>query len=90
MRYGYIMSPWLFNLYTRGVEKEMNGIIMGRSFASRINRGGRWEAKKLSLTNETSLIHDSKEKLKMIILKFEQVMERRNLKMSLGKNKVMR
>ena len=81
---GYIWSPCLFNLYAEyimqhaGLDEAQVGIkIAGRN----INN--------LRYANDTTLMTDSKEELKSLLLKVKEGSEKVGLKLNIQKTKVM-
>ena len=55
-----------------------------------VANGGRFEINQLLFADDTALVADSKEKLSRLVSEFGRVCERRNLRVNLGKSKVMR
>ena len=81
---GYILSPCLFNLYAEyimtkaGLEEAQAGIkIAGRN----INN--------LRYTDDTTLMAESEEELKSLLMKMKEESEKVDLKLSIQKTKIM-
>ena len=81
---GYILSPCLFNLYAEyimrnaGLEEAQDGIkIAGRN----INN--------LRYTDDTTLMAESEEELKSLLMKVEEESEKVGLKLNIQKTKIM-
>ena len=84
VRQGWILSPCLFNLYAEhimrnaGLEETQAGIkIAGRN----INN--------LRYADDTTLMAESEEELKSLLMKFEEESEKVGLKLSIQKTKIM-
>ena len=84
VRQGYIMSPWLFNVYMDGVMKELK-MRMGR-------RGvipGGWERKRrlpgLLYADDLVLGGESEEDLRAMVGRFAEMCRRRGLKVNAGR-----
>ena len=81
---GCILSPWLFNLYEKyiirntGLEEAQAGIkIAGRN----IN---------LRYTDDTTIMAESEEELKSLLMKVKEESEKVGLKLSIQKTKIIR
>ena len=84
VRQGYILSPWLFNLYAEYVmrnarlEEAQAGIkIAGRN----INH--------LRYADDTTLMAESEEELKSLLMKVKEASEKVGLKLIIQKTKIM-
>ena len=84
VRQGCILSPWLFNLYAEyimrntGLDEAQAGIkIAGRN----INH--------LRYAGDTSLMAESKEELKSLLMKMKEESEKFGLKLNVQKTKIM-
>ena len=90
LRYGCVMSPWLFNVYMDGVVREVNVTVLGKGLELLRANGGRFEIYQLLFADDTALAADSEEKLCKTMREFSRVCERRKLRVNVGKSKVMR
>ena len=90
LRQGYVMSPWLFNVYMDGVIREMNVRVLGKGLELLSENGGRFEINQLLFADDTALVADSEKKLFRLVSEFGKVCERRKLRVNVGKSKVMR
>ena len=84
VRQGYILSPCLFNLYAEyimrnaGLEEAQAGIkIAGRNI------------KNLRYTGDTTLMAESEEELKSLLMKVKEESEKVGLKLNIQKTKIM-
>ena len=84
VRHGYILSPCLFNLYAEyimrnaGLDEAQAGIkISGRN----INN--------LRYADNTTLMAETKEELKSLLMKVKEESEKRGLKLNIQKSKIM-
>ena len=84
MRQGYILSPYLFNFYAEyiirnvGLEDAQAGIkIAGRN----INN--------LRYADDTTLMAESEEELKSLLMKVKEESEKVSLKLNIQKTKIM-
>ena len=84
VRQGYILSPCLFNLYEEhimrnaGLDEAQAGIkIVGRNIS------------KLRCADDTTLITESEEELKSLLMKVKQESEKVGLKLNIQKTKIM-
>ena len=84
------MSPWLFNVYKDGVDREVNVKVLGIGLELLSANGGRFEKKQLLFADDTALVADSGDKLCRLVSEFGRVCERRKLRVNVGKSKVMR
>ena len=81
---GYILSPCLFNLYTEyimrnaGLDEALAGIKIARR---NINN--------LRCTDETTLMAESEEELKNLLMKVKEESEKVGLKLNIQKMKIM-
>ena len=81
---GYLLSPCLFNLYTEdimrntGLDELQAGIKIG---------GGK--IKNLRYGDDTTLMAESKEDLKSLLMRVKQESERASLKLNIKKTKIM-
>uniref|UniRef100_A0AC11DGS4 Uncharacterized protein n=2 Tax=Ovis aries TaxID=9940 RepID=A0AC11DGS4_SHEEP len=81
---GYILSPCLFNLYAEyimrnaGLEETQAGIKIARS---NINN--------LRYANDTTLMAESEEELKSLLMKVKEESEKVGLKLNIQKTKIM-
>ena len=81
---GSILSPWLFNLYAEyimrnaGLEEAQAGIKIGRR---NINN--------LRYADDTTLMAESKEELKSLLMKVKEESEKVVLKLNIQKTKIM-
>ena len=89
LRQGCVMSPWLFNMYMDGVVREVNARVQERGVEMIGQEGNVWEVNQLLYADDTVLIGDSKESLQRLLNEFNNVCERRKLKVNVGKSKVM-
>ena len=85
-----VMSPWLFNLYTDGVVREVNTRVLGRGLKLVDANGNEWELNQLLFVDDTVVVADSKRKLCQLVTEFGRMCERRKLRVNVGKSKVMR
>ena len=90
LRQGYVMSPWLFNVYMDGVVREVNVWVLGKGLELLSANGGKFEINQLLFADDTALMADSEEKLCRLVSEFGRVCERRKLRVNVGKSKVMR
>ena len=81
---GCILSPCLFNLYAKyimrnsGVEEAQAGIkVAGRNISN------------LRYTDDTTLMEDSEEELKILLMKVKEESEKVGLKLNIQKTKIM-
>ena len=89
-RQGCVMCPWLFNVYTDGVVREVNVRVLRKGLELLRANGGRYEINQLLFSDDTALVADSEEKLCRLVSEFGRVCERRKLRVNVGKSKVMR
>ena len=90
LKWGCVMSPWLFNLYMDGVFQVVNVMVLGKGLEFLSVYGGRFEINPLLFTDDTALVTDSEEKLCRMLSEFGRVCKRRKFKVKVGKSKVMR
>ena len=90
LRQGCVMSPWLFNVYMDGVVRAVNVRVLGKGLELLSANGGRFETNQLLIADDTALVADSEEKLCRLVCVFGWVCERRQLRVNVGKSKVMR
>ena len=81
---GYILSPCLFNLYT---EYSMQNARLDEAQA-RIKIAGR-NINKLRYADDTTLMAESKEELKSLLMKVEEESEKAGFKLSIQRTKFM-
>ena len=81
---GCILPPSLFNLY---VEHIMRNTGLGKSQA-RIRTAGR-NSNNLRYEDDTTLIAESKEELKSLLMKVKEESEKADLKLNIQKSKIM-
>ena len=62
LRQGCVMSPWLFNLYTDGVVREVHARVLGRALKLVDGNDNEWELNQL-LFADTVVVADSERKL---------------------------
>ena len=55
------MSPWLFNLSMKGVDKEVNASLLGKELGLLRADGGRFEINQLLFAYYTALVANSEE-----------------------------
>ena len=84
VHHGCILSPWLFNLYAvyimrnAGLDEAQAGIkIAGRNI------------KNLRYSDDTTLMADSEEELKSLLMKVQEESEKVGLKLNIQKTKIM-
>ena len=70
LRQGFVISPWLFNVYMDGVVRDANIMVIGKGF----------EINQLLFSNDTALVADWEEKLCRLASEFGRVCERRKLR----------
>ena len=68
----------------------MQGYLGGKGLKSMSANNSRFEINQLLFANDTVLVTDSEEKLCTLVNKFGTVYERRELRVNVGKRKVMR
>ena len=90
LRQSCVMSPWLFNVYMDGVDREVNVRVLWKGLELPSADGDRFEIKQLLFADDTALVADSEEKLCRLVSEFGRVFERRKLRVNVGKSKVMR
>ena len=84
VRQGYILSPCLFNLYAEYI---MRNTGMEEAQA-RIKIAGR-NINNLRYTDDTTLMAESEEELKSLLMKVEEESEKVGLKLNIQKTKIM-
>ncbi len=84
------MSPWLFNVYVDGVEREVNARVQGEGLVMLGEDGREWRMHQLLFAGDTALVARSEKDLKRVVEEFGRVCARRNLRVNVGKCKVMR
>ena len=84
VRQGCILSPCLFNLYAEYI---MRNVGLEEAKAG-IKNAGR-NINNLRYTDDTSLIEESKEELKSLLMKVKEESEEAGLKLSIQKMKIM-
>ena len=67
------MSPWLFNVYTDGVVREVNVRMLGKGLELLSANSGRVEINQLLFADDTALVADSEEKLGRLVSEFGRV-----------------
>ena len=92
LRQGCVMYPWLINIYIYmdGLVREVNVGVLEKGLELLSANGGRFEINQLLFANDTALVADSEEKLCRQVSEFSSVCERRKLRVTVGKSKVMR
>ena len=90
LRQGYVMSPWLFNLYTDRVVREVKARVLGTGLKLVDGNDNGWELTQLLFVNDTVVMVDSARKLCQLVTEFGRVCERRKLRLNVSKSKVMR
>ena len=90
LRHGCVMSPWLFNVCMDGVVREVNVRVLGKVLELLNANSGMFEINQLLFADDTALVADSEGKLCRLVSQLGRVCERRNLKVNVGKSKVMR
>ena len=73
------MSPWLFNLYTDGVVREVNAQGLCRGLKLVDGTDSEWELNQLLFADDTVVVADSERKLCQLVTEFGRVCERRKL-----------
>ena len=58
LRQGCVMLPWLFNLYTDGVPREVNARVLGRGLKL-VDGNDEWELNQLLFVDDTVVVADS-------------------------------
>ena len=86
LRQGCVMSPWLFNLYMDGVVRE----VYARARIAGVVFEGGLRVSQLLFADDTALVAESEEGLKVLVTEFGRVCERRKLKVNVGKSKVLK
>ena len=56
------MSPWLFNIYMDGMDREVNVKVLGKGLELLSANGSRFGMKQLLFADDTALVADSEEK----------------------------
>ena len=56
LRQGCVMSPWLFNVYTDVVVREVNTMVRGKGLELLSVNGGRFEINQLLFADDTALV----------------------------------
>ena len=79
VRQGCVMLPWLFNLYTDGVVREVNARGLGRGLKLVDGNDNEWELNQLLFTDDTLVVADSERKLCQLVTEFGWVFERSKL-----------
>ena len=59
LKQGCVMSPWLFNLYTDGVVREVNAQVLGRGLQLIDGSDNGWELNQLLFVDDTAVVADS-------------------------------
>ena len=72
LRQGYVMSPWLFNVYMDSVVQVVNVKVLGKGLELLSANGGRFEINQLLFADDASLVADS-EKLCRLVSEFGRV-----------------
>ena len=90
LRQGCVMSPWLFNLYIDGVVREVNARVLGRGLKRVDGNDNEWELNQLLLWMILWWWQTQERKLCQLVTEFGRACERRKLRVSVGKSKVMR
>ena len=73
LRYGCVMSTWLFNVYMDGVIREVNVRVLGKGLELLSENGGRFEINQQLFADDTALVADSEEKLCRLVSEFGRV-----------------
>ena len=81
---GCLLSPYLFNLY---VEHIMRNANLGE-LQARVKVGGR-NFNNLRYANDTTLMAESEEELKSLLMRVKEESERAGLKLNIKKTKIM-
>ena len=68
----------------------MNVRVLGKGLELLSANGGRFEINQQVFADDTALVADSEEKLGGVVSEFGRVCERKELKVNVGKSKVMR
>ena len=79
LRQGYVVSPWLFNLYVDGVVREVNDQVLGRGLKLVDGNDNGCELIQLLFVDDTVVVADSERKLCQLVTEFGRVCERRKL-----------
>ena len=85
-----MLSPWLFTVYMDGVVREVNFKVLGKRLELLSANGGRFEINQLLFADDTALVADSEDKLCRLVSEFGRVCERTQLRVNVGKSKLMR
>ena len=84
------MSPCVFNMYMDVVVREVNVRELGKGLELLSENGGKFEIIQLLFADDTALVADSEEQLCRLVSEFGRVCERRELRVNVGKSRVMR
>ena len=84
------MSPWLFNVYMDCVVREANARVLTERLELLSKNDSRFETNQLVFADDTAPVADSEDKLCRLVSEFARVCERRNMKVNVGKSKVMK
>ena len=90
LRQGFVMSPWLFNLYTDGVVREVNAQVLCRGLKLVHGNDNEWELNQLLFADDTVVVAESERKLCPLVTEFGWACERRKLRVNVRKSKVTR
>ena len=70
LKQGCVMSPWLFNLYTDGVVREVNARVLGRGLKLVDGNDNDRELNQLLFADDTVVVADSERKLCQLVTEF--------------------
>ena len=83
-----MISPWLFNVYTDGMVREVNVSVLGKGLELLSANGGRFEIIQSLFADDTALVADLEEKLCRPVSEFGRVFEKTKLRVNVGQSKV--
>ena len=76
-----------------GIIREVNARVLGKGLRLRLRlldqRGNNWKVNQLLYADDTMLLGYSKENIQRLLNEFDNVCERRILKMNVGKSKML-
>ena len=80
LRHGYVMSPWLFNVYMDGVVREVNVGVLWKGVEPLSANEGMFEKNQVLFAYDTSLLADSEEQLCRLLSEPDRVCEKESYK----------